>query len=202
MKPETNLACTVAKEAATLLYFGAEKEYKQAKLKAARTLGTKFLPSNLEVALELDKIAQENEGQTRQTQLLEMRRDALAIMRVLQDFSPVLIGSVWRGTARCGSDIDIAVYTDKPETVLSKLKAANVKIQKTQWTAVNKHGETLQSLHIYAHNRYSLEIVARSAGEAGQKRRCEVFGDQIKGLTLKELARLLESDPFARFVPE
>jgi predicted nucleotidyltransferase len=130
-----------------------------------------------------------------------MREDALVVMRVLKSFCPVLIGSVWRGTARRGSDIDIAVYTDEPETVLAKLKAANIKIQKTQWTTVNKHGETLQSLHIYAHNRYSLEIVARSAGEAGKKRRCEVFGDQIRGLTLKELEQVLECDPFARFVP-
>ena len=52
----------VAREAATLLYFGAEKEYKQAKDRAAETLGTHFLPSNRDIALELDKIAEENEG--------------------------------------------------------------------------------------------------------------------------------------------
>ena len=57
-----DLKCKIAREAATLLYFGAEKEYKQAKLKAARTFGVHFLPSNLQVALELDKIAEENEG--------------------------------------------------------------------------------------------------------------------------------------------
>ena len=38
----------VAREAATLLYFGAEKEYKQAKEKAAQTFGVHFLPFNLE----------------------------------------------------------------------------------------------------------------------------------------------------------
>ena len=48
----TDLKSRVAREAATLLYFGAEKEYKQAKTRAAETLGTDFLPSNLEVALE------------------------------------------------------------------------------------------------------------------------------------------------------
>jgi predicted nucleotidyltransferase len=62
LKPESDPTDRVAREAATLLYYGAEKEYKQAKQKAAKTLGTKFLPSNLDVALELDKIAQENEG--------------------------------------------------------------------------------------------------------------------------------------------
>jgi len=55
-----NLRRKVSKEAASLLYFGAEKEYKQAKLKAAKTFGVHFLPSNLEVAIEFDKIAEEN----------------------------------------------------------------------------------------------------------------------------------------------
>ena len=69
MTVDFDLKCRVAREAATLLYFGAEKEYKQAKEKAAKTLGTHFLPSNLEVALELDKIAEENEGAKRKERL-------------------------------------------------------------------------------------------------------------------------------------
>jgi predicted nucleotidyltransferase len=60
-----DLKYRVAREAATLLYFGAEKEYKQAKTKAAQTFGVHFLPSNLEIALELDKISEENEGAKR-----------------------------------------------------------------------------------------------------------------------------------------
>jgi predicted nucleotidyltransferase len=202
LKPESDTSCTVAKEAATLLYFGAEKEYKQAKVKAAKNLGTKFMPSNLDVALELDKIAQDNEGDERQTRLLEMRKEALKIMQVLGNFCPVLIGSVWRGTIRRSSDIDIAVYSDATEEILDALKSAGIKISKTQWTTVNKHGETFSSFHIYAQNKYSIEIVARSAGEATQKRRCEVFGDQIKGLKTKELQRVLEQNPLQRFVPE
>ena len=63
----------VAREAASLLYFGVEKEYKQAKLKAAKIVKSKFLPANLEVALELDKIAEENEGSARKERLIQMR---------------------------------------------------------------------------------------------------------------------------------
>ena len=118
-----DLKCRVAREAATLLYFGAEKEYKQAKEKAAKTLGAHFLPSNLEVALELDKIAEENEGAKRKERLIQMRNEALKIMKLLDAYCPVLIGSVWRGTIRQGSDIDIAVYTDEPEEIVKILKA-------------------------------------------------------------------------------
>src|SRR5512136_812307 len=108
----------VAREAVTLLFFGAEKEYKQAKTKAAETLGTHFLPSNLEVALELDKIAEENEGPKRKQRLTEMRKEALQVMKLLSAYCPVLIGSVWRGTIKQGSDIDIAVYADEQEAVV------------------------------------------------------------------------------------
>jgi hypothetical protein len=193
----------VAREAATLLYFGGEKEYKQAKDKAAQTLGTHFLPSNLEIALELDKIAEENEGEKRKERLVEMRREALDVMKLLSTFCPVLIGSVWRGTIKQGSDIDIAVYTDNPESTVNALKAGGVKVSRTNWTTVNKKGATLESFHIYAQTpaKHGLEIVARSREETGKKRRCETFGDELKGLNIKELTKILETHPTQRFIP-
>jgi predicted nucleotidyltransferase len=193
----------VAREAATLLYFGAEKEYKQAKDKAAQTFGVHFLPTNLEVALELDKIAEENEGPKRKERLIQMRKEALAVMQLLGGFYPVLIGSVWRGTIKQGSDIDIAVYADDPEKIVNTLKAGGVKILKTGWTTVNKRGANLESFHIYAETqaKHGLEIVARSREEAGKKRKCETFGDELKGLNLKELEKVLETNPTQQFIP-
>jgi hypothetical protein len=193
----------VAKEAATLLYFGAEKEYKQAKDKAAQTFGVHFLPSNLEVALELDKITEENEGPKRKERLIQMRKEALTVMQLLGGFCPVLIGSVWRGTIKQGSDIDIAVYSDDPEKIINVINAGGVKILKTGWTTVNKRGVTLESFHIYAETqaKHGLEIVARSREEAGKKRKCETFGDELRGLNLKELEKILETNPTQKFIP-
>ena len=198
-----DLKYRVAREAATLLYFGAEKEYKQAKEKAAETLGTHFLPSNLEVALELDKIAEENEGSKRKERLIEMRKEALKIMKLLDRYCPVLIGSVWRGTIKHGSDIDIAVYTDDPVIIVNTLKAEGVRVLKTSWTTVNKHGATLESFHIYGETsaKHGLEIVARSKEEAGRKRKCEIFGDEMKGLNIKELKKVLDYNPTQQFIP-
>jgi len=193
----------VAREAATLIYFGAEKEYKQAKEKAAETFGVHFLPSNLEVALELDKIIEENEGAKRQEILIQMRKEAMEVMRLLARFYPILIGSVWRGTIRQGSDIDIAVYTDQPEEIFGVLKAGGLKVLKTAWITVNKQGTTLESFHVYAETatKHGLEIVARSREELGKKRQCETFGDELKGLHIKELEKVLENSPTQRFIP-
>ncbi len=203
MNSADDMRSRVAREAATLLYFGAEKEYKQAKLKAAETFGVHFLPSNLEVALELDKIAEEKEGSARKERLVLMRQEALKILKILDVFCPVLIGSVWRGTIKVDSDIDIAAYAEPPEQVLELLKTRNVKVHRACWTRVNKQGVTHASYHIYAETdaKFNVEIVVRSPEEAGKKRKCETFGDEIKGLKTSELEKLLIEHPTRQFLP-
>ena len=203
MNDDFGLKHRVAREAATLLYFGAEKEYKQAKIKAAETFGVHFLPSNLEVALELDKLAEENEGTKRKERLIQMRKAALEVMWLLGAFCPILIGSVWRGTIKQGSDIDIAVYTDKPEEIVKILKNEGVRVLKTAWSTVNKRGATLESFHIYAETsaKFGLEIVARSREEAGKKRKCETFGDDLRGLNINKLKKVVDNNPTQKFIP-
>jgi predicted nucleotidyltransferase len=203
LNADSDLRCKVAKEAATLLYFGAEKEYKQAKLKAANTMGAHFLPTNLEVAVELDRIAEAHEGAVRKERLIQMRREALKIMRTLKEYKPILIGSVWRGTIRRGSDIDITVYHDLPEEILTVLKKTGFKISRTEWTKVTKKGKNEESFHAYVETarKQTAEIVVRNPDEAGCRRKCEVFGDELKGLNVQELERVLEENPAQNFIP-
>lgn len=204
MTENFDLKQRVAREAANLLYFGAEKEYKQAKNKAAQILGTNFLPSNLEVAVELDKIAEEKEGPTRRNRLICMRKEALQVMKLLREYKPLLIGSVWRGTIKVGSDIDIAVYTDEPEEIIEVLRNNGINVLKSNWANVNKRGETLESFHIYAQTKakQSLEIVARKMEDYGKKRKCETFGDEIRGLKIKELEKVLQDNATQQFTPQ
>ena len=203
MNVDFDLRCKVAREAATLLYFGAEKEYKQAKLKAAKTLGVNFLPTNLEVAVELDKIAEAQEGPARKERLIQMRKEALKIMTILKEYGPLLIGSVWRGTIRQGSDIDIVLYHDAPDEILNFLKKNRVKIAKMEWTTVTKRGKPESSFHIYVETsgKQTVELVVRSSDEAGYRRKCEIFGDELKGLNVQELERLLKENPAQKFIP-
>ena len=192
----------VAKEAAVLLYFGSEKEYKQAKVKAAETLSTHSLPSNREVALELDRIAEENEGATRKQRLQQMRQEAHEIMTAIKACNPILIGSVWRGTIRRGSDIDIALCHDQPEEIVNLL-ANNLKIAKTEWIRVTKQGKTEASFHIFGETtiKNKVEVVVRSQEETKRKRKCEIFGDEITGLNLKQLEKVLAENPTMQFLP-
>ena len=132
-----------------------------------------------------------------------MRKETLKVMKLLDAYCPLLIGSVWRGTIQQRSDIDIAVYADEPQEIVSVLETHGMKALKTAWTTVNKHGRTLASLHVYAETstKHGLEIVVRSSEEAGEKRTCEIFGDEIKGLKIKDLERLLKANPAQKFIP-
>lgn len=204
MDANSDLKRRTAREAATLLYFGAEKEYKQAKVKAAKTLGTHFLPSNLEVAVEMDKLAEALEGPARKERLINMRIEALKLMKLLESCEPRLIGSVWRGTIRRESDIDIEAYHDMPEKILHILKENHIKITKTEWVTTTKKGRAEESFHIYAETpgKHKVEIVVRKAEEAKKKRKCEIFGDELKGLNIQALESLLKENPAQKFIPE
>ena len=193
----------VAREAALLLYTSQEKEYKQAKKRAAETLGVRVLPSNREVAEELDRIAEEREGASRKELLLRMRREAREIMEILEGFNPRLVGSVWRGTGRRNSDIDVLTFSQEPVQVLKQLQEHNFVAESSEWRSVTKEGrkEAAFHIHVLLSSGDRVEVVVRSPDCLGQPERCETYGDVKTGLNLEQLTKILEENPLQKFVP-
>jgi predicted nucleotidyltransferase len=193
----------VADEAALLLYMGQEKEYKQAKLRAAKTLGVRVLPSNVEVAEALDRVAEEREGEERKKRLVAMRKEALEIMKLLRKMRPVLTGSVWRGTAHKGSDIDVVVFSDTPDNVQRELEKADCRIVKAEWQTVTKQGKRLQTFHIHLllPSNNEVEIIVRGLERMYAKEPCEIYGDVQTGLNAEQLEQVLETYPTQKFTP-
>lgn len=197
-----SLRARVAREAAMLLYTRLAKEYKQAKESAAHAVGSRALPSNREVAHELDRLADELEGPARRHLIAQLRQEGLGVMRVLEPFKPRLVGSVWRGTARKGSDIDILVHCEDQRPVLMALQS-RYKVLKAEWRSKVEGGEVRRyyHIHVYLPSGASAEVVVRSPGEEGEAYKCEIYGDVITGLSVEELEDVLVRDPFERFVP-
>jgi predicted nucleotidyltransferase len=186
----------VAREAARLLYYSAAEEYIQAKEMAASNLGVSGVPSNYEVAVELDRLADELEGGERQSRLVEMRRIALSVMKALVAFSPRLIGSVWRGTARRGSDIDVVALARSPVDAQKALVDYKIK----EKGEVNFKGG-IHAYHFKLEIRDNeVEVVVRDPAEYTEDH-CDIYGDIKRGVSLPELERLLRVDPLRRFVP-
>jgi len=193
----------VAKEAARLLYNRSAKEYKDAKENAAASLGVKALPSNFEVAAELDRLADEAEGPERRSRLIEMREAALEVMKTLRRYNPRLMGSVWRGTARVGSDIDVIVYGDPDDMERELSRSYNVEGRDVK--SFTLEGLPRSTTHIRLTVRgYETEVVVRSPADvdAYKDDRCEIYGDERRGLVVDDLEKLMRGDPLRRFVPK
>lgn len=194
----------VAREAALLLYRGLIKEYKPAKEMAAETLGARTLPSNLEVAIELDSIADEMEGLARKDLIVKLRRLALQVMLQLKEFHPKVVGSVWRGTACKGSDLDILVFTTDTKAVLDKLIKSGFKVVRTEWHKNVENNTVKNYFHIYLNlpADHEAEIMVRDPGDLHKRAKCDVYGDIITGLTISQLEEVLEQDPQRKFLPK
>ncbi|MBN1683439.1 nucleotidyltransferase domain-containing protein [Candidatus Bathyarchaeota archaeon] len=187
----------VAKEAARLLYYNIVNEYIQAKELAIKNIGVKTIPSNFEVAEELDKITDEIEGTNRQKRLIEMRLSAKKIMTDLVQFEPRLIGSVWRGTINQGSDIDIVVLASNYRSIDEIIKKYDL-IEKGEVTF--KGGIKAYHYKIKV-DEFLTEIVIRRPDEYNPET-CDIYGDKKTGLSIEELEKLLKTDSLRRFIPK
>ena len=191
----------VAQEAARLLYYGIYEEYIHAKEAASRNIGVKILPSNYEVAIELDRLADSIEGHERQERLKKLRTLALKVMRLLRDYCPVLTGSVWRGTVRRSSDVDINIYSTDPGVAELLLRRAGYSTG-SEDVNVTREGILSRSRHVsLTVDGVGVEVVVRPMKEAERVEHCGTYGDIKKGLTLTELEGLMQKDPLRKFVP-
>jgi len=194
----------VAKEAARLLYYGLATEYIFAKKRAARSLRIRSLPNNKEVAFELNNLADSLEGEEeRKRRLVELRKEAYRYMSLLEQFCPILKGSVWRGTITKRSDIDIVIYSSdfsQPLAVLNE-HYFHPKVQYTtrQNGSISK---TYVHLTFVSPSGINVEIVVRTPEDQGMRETCEIFGDIIKGFTLSELKSVLKEDPTMKVLPD
>lgn len=198
-----NLRNEISRRAAFLLYSGVVEEIFHAKVMASEELGSRLLPSNFDVAVELDILAQEKEGKERTIRIVKLRREALDVMQKLSNFNPRLIGSVWRGTAHIGSDIDILVFHSRPEEVEEILKR-NYKIWATKWVSKTDFGNTSNYYHIQLKSNIGIEteVIIRRPEEISLSEKCEIYGDLKRGLSIKKLEDVLDRDPQKKFVPK
>ncbi|WP_455277653.1 nucleotidyltransferase domain-containing protein [[Eubacterium] cellulosolvens] len=194
---------TLAREAATLLYRGLAKEYKQAKIMAVKNIGTKKFPDNYEIAIELDKIAEELEGPSRNKLIIEMRKKSLELMNILKEYNPKLIGSVWRGTVKKNSDLDIIVYANNSNYVLKALESRSYKIIDKRRVKVN-FDQTIRSflnIKVGLNNGKEAEITVREIEDQDLSEKCDIYGDTKKGLSREQLIKVLKKDPLKKFIP-
>ena len=189
--------------AAQLMYGRTESEYFTAKRKAAKQLGVEYrfrpgdLPSNREIRDQIQAMARMHEGPKRLETLRAMRLEALRLMRKLARFRPRLIGSVWTGHVRHGSDIDIHLFCDGLSLVTDTLDELALPYE-VQRKRIVKYGEERVFTHIHVDDRFPFELTLYPEDKAHYVFKSSITGQAIERASIAELeAALLAEEPDA-----
>lgn len=180
----------VAVEAARLLYTREHREYFQAKRVAAKRQGTIHLPSNREIHEQLLHIARSLEGDEHALRLASMRRAALLVMEKLAEWEPRLIGSVWTGHIRVGSDIDVNCYCNEVDLVLQALAGWSPEL-----VIVRAKDNEFQHVRLSDVEGYACEVTVYDWAQRYEHPRCGIRGGPMPRGRLAELRALLVAAP-------
>jgi len=115
-----NLRREIAALAARMMAEDGIADFGFAKRKAARQLGateSEALPNNAEIEAELRAWQAIYQDEEQPERLLEMRRAAVEIMRLLTPFRPYLTGGALDGTAGRYSELEIEAYPESAKEV-------------------------------------------------------------------------------------
>jgi predicted HD phosphohydrolase/predicted nucleotidyltransferase len=185
----------IAFEAAQLMYRREEAEYYRAKMKAARRIYKGWvkpvdLPSNAEIRDQVQSLARMHEGASRDSNLRDMRFEALRLMRLLARFKPRLIGSVMTGHVRQGSDIDLHIFSDSTEAVAAALELEGMRFD-IERKHIRKHGEEQVYVHIHIADRFPVELTIYPANKSSYVFKSSITGKAIERASVAELEQLL-----------
>jgi hypothetical protein len=196
---DARLRRQIAFIAAQLMYQRTESEYFTAKRKAAKQLGLDHrfrpgdLPSNAEIRDQIQAMARMHEGSKRLEHLRDMRIEALRLMRKLVRFRPRLIGSVWTGHVRSGSDIDVHVFSDSLALVSDALDAAGL-AHEVERKRIIKYGEERVFTHIHIADRYNYELTLYPEDKLSYTFKSSITGKPIEKASIAELEAALEAE--------
>ena len=114
----------VADEAARIMNEQGVDDFLLAKRKAAERLGVtdaSILPRNTEIEAAMMAHHRPFSHDRHVADLTDLRRAALAAMRLMADFHPRLVGPVLNGSASAHSEINLHLFSETPEAVSLRL---------------------------------------------------------------------------------
>lgn len=140
----------VAVEAARILATEGQRNYRQAKQKAAHRLGLSGrsgMPSNSEIEAELKRYQALYGGDEHASDLAEMRRAALEAMKFFSRFRPKLVGQVLEGTADRHSRISLHVFCENADEVVAFLLSRNIRFEQ-ETRRIRWHDDSYRDLEL------------------------------------------------------
>jgi len=185
----------IAYEAARIMTEYKSDNIAYACQKAAARLGVSRrhqMPTREEVEEALREQQWLLRGDAQQQALSRLRRSALEAMRALSQFRPLLVGSVFQGTADTNSHVQLHLYADTPEDVLFALADLKIPWQERHRTLSFSNGRRREVPSFqFTADGVVFELVVLPT-ETPHDRPLDPMDNQpIQGATLKQLDALV-----------
>lgn len=185
----------IAVESARLMSEEGIDSFNYARKKAAHKLGIHnehAYPDNKEILAQL-KIHQSLYLSSSHEQTVhDLRKTALNAMKLFQDFSPKLIGSVLLGHANKHSSIDILLIANSPEEIAMHLLKHNIPYQLQDWKLFfnKKKHQRVPSYQFYAHE-HKVNLIILTENQRKLIPLSTLNGQSMQRASIKQLEALL-----------
>lgn len=178
------------------MYSREDQEYFSAKRAVARRISKnrlhpRDLPSNREIRDQIEILAGMHAVHRRRERLLSMRLAALELMRFLRAFRPRLVGSVLSGEIRPESEIDVHLFADDVESVLSALENSGDVDYRVDEKRVRRDGESRVFTHVRFFNSYPFDLAVHPPADEDRRFRSPDTGLPIERADIAEVELLV-----------
>ena len=189
------IRCEVAAEAARIIATEGQSNYHAAKRKAAERIGISerlALPSNREVQEALLQYQSLYGGARHLSNLEQLRSQAIEAMRLLQPFSPRLVGPVLDGTAGKHSRISLHVFADATENVVLHFLERGIPFEQEQ-RRIRWHDGSYRNVPVLVIqvDQTPVELAVFSSVDLRQAPPCPIDGRPQQRATLADVECLL-----------
>ncbi len=184
----------IAYEAARIMTEHRSDDIAHACQKAAAKLGVSHrqqMPTREEVEEALREQQWLFRGDKQQLALHQLRRSALEAMRALREFNPMLVGSVYQGTADTNSRVQLHLYANTPEDVLFALTDLKIPWQEGQRSLNFSNGQRVEIPSFkFTADGVGFELLVFSAETPHLRPLDPIDNQPIQGATLKQMDSL------------
>ncbi len=184
----------IAYEAARIMTEYRSDDMAHATQKAAARLGVtrrQQMPTREEIDEALREQQRLLRGDDQQQALARLRRSARQAMLALKQFSPILVGPVYEGTADTNSRVRLHLHADTPEDVLFTLSDLKIPWQERQRTLHFSNGRRLEVPSFqFTADGVGFELLVLSAESPHPRPLNPLDKQPIQGATLKQIDEL------------
>ncbi len=191
---QTAMRARIAAAAARIMAEDGVDDFGYAKRKAARQAGVrdvKAMPDNQEIEQALAAYRALYQRQDHPVLLLELREQALTVMRKLERFNPHLTGPVLSGVAGRHSDIELQLFAESAKEVEIFLLNADVRYRAAQSRLYLNNDERVVPTLTFEHDGVEVRLTVFDSRDSRHGIRTSAAGRNLERASIAAVEELV-----------